>query len=72
MYLFSTYYVPIGLRHKISILILYLTDNLEIFNVPFLCLFRLCHFSLCLSCAHKNLEFFQCAYCVPNLDFVMF
>ena len=72
MYLFCTYYVPIGLRHKISILILYLTDNLEIFNVPFLCLLGLCHFSLCLSSAHKNLEYFQCAYCVPNLDFVMF
>ena len=41
MYLFCTYYVPIGFRHTIGIIILYLTENLEIFNVPFLCLFRL-------------------------------
>ena len=44
MYLFCTFYVTTGFRHTIgilTILILYLTENLEIFNVPYVCLFRL-------------------------------
>ena len=72
MYLFCAYFVPLGFRHTIGILILYLTENLEIFNVPFLCLFRLSHFSMCLLCTRKNLTLFQCAYCVPDLEFVIF
>ena len=64
MYLFCTYYVRF--RHTINILILYLTENLEIFNVPFLRLFRLSHFSLCLSCTHKNSTNWdhQISYCI--------
>ena len=36
------------------------------------CAYSDSHFSLCPSCTHKNLEFFKCAYCVPNLDSVIF
>ena len=49
MYLFCTltYYVPTEFRHTIGILILYLTENFEIFNVPFLCLFSYLVIFLC-------------------------
>ena len=55
MYLFCTYYVPLGFMHKIGILILYLTENLEIFNVPFLCLF--CAYFVPKKCAYFVLFF---------------
>ena len=63
--LLCTYYVPFDFRHKIGIPIVYLTENLEIFYVPIMCLCGLSLFFMCLFCAFLDLDFFSCAYFVP-------